>query len=291
MGKNKKFGVIFWLCIFWVVLIGFLAIFANFLPLHDFDTMNWNNITASPGTVGSLQDVDNPAVEKTPVLYLLGTDTMGRDILTRLIFGARISLTVGLITPLIGLFIGGTLGIIAGFYQGRIETFIMAVMDAILAFPGLVLLLAITFYLGPDLSNIILALGFLTIPTFSRIARANTLTFSQRDFILASRMAGQNDFSIIVFEIIPNIVTPMAIYALLVVSYMIIAEGSLSFLGLGVPSPTPSWGGMISEGREVLEEAYHVSLAPAVVMFFTVLSFNLIGDSLRSMIDSRQGQL
>ncbi len=291
MGKKRKLGIIFWLCISWIVLIVCVAIFAKFLPLNEFDAMDWKNLTAPPGTIGSLQKVDNTAGEKTRILYVLGTDTMGRDILARLILGARISLAVGLITPFIGFFIGGMLGMVAGFYQGRVETIIMAVMDVILAFPGLVLLLAITFLIGPDLSNIILALGFLTIPSFSRIARANTLIFARRDFILASRMAGQNDFSILVFEIIPNIITPMAIYALLVVSYMIIAEGSLSFLGLGVPSPTPSWGGMIAEGREVLEEAYHVSFTPALILFLTVLSFNLIGDSLRSLIDDRQGQL
>ncbi|MCP3899621.1 MAG: ABC transporter permease, partial [Desulfobacteraceae bacterium] len=197
----------------------------------------------------------------------------------------------GLITPLIGFLIGGFLGMTAGFYQGRVESFIMAIMDCILAFPGLVLLLAITFYLGPGLKNIIMALGFLTIPSFARIARANTLIFCKREFIQAARMVGQNDFSILVFEIIPNIINPMAIYALLVVSYMIVAEGALSYLGLGVPSPTPSWGGMIAEGREVLEQALHVSLFPATTMFLTVLAFNLIGDSLRNLIDSKDGQL
>ncbi|MCP4688428.1 MAG: ABC transporter permease [Desulfobacterales bacterium] len=163
---------------------------------------------------------------------LIGADAMGRDIFTRLVFGARVSLAVGLATPFIGFVIGGALGLLAGFYRGRLESVIVGVMDAILAFPGLVLLLAITFYLGPSPRNIIIALGFLTIPAFTRVARAKTLTFSEREFVQAARMLGQGDASILVCEILPNIVMPMVVYALLLVSYMIVAEGTLSFLGL-----------------------------------------------------------
>ena len=179
----------------------------------------------------------------------------------------------------------------AGFYRGRLDTFIMAAMDTILAFPGLVLLLAITFYIGQNLTNIIIALGFLTIPSFSRVARANTLTVSRREFIQASRMIGQNDFYILIRDILPNIILPLIVYALFVVSYMIVAEGTLSFLGLSVPAPDPSWGGMIAEGKEVLDQASHVSFIPAMALFLTVLSFNLIGDALRGVIDSKDGQL
>ncbi len=164
-------------------------------------------------------------------------------------------------------------------------------MDIILAFPGLVFLLAITFYLGPSLKNIIIGLGALTIPSFFRVSRANTIKYTDRDFVQAARMSGRSDLGIIVYEILPNVLQPLAVYALIVVSYMIVAEGALSYLGLGVPSPVPSWGGMIAEGREVLGAATHISLIPAAVMFMTVLSFNLIGDTLRSVLDTRQGQL
>ena len=289
--RYKKLGISFWLCLFWIILVMMLAVFADVLPLPGFDVMDWDHTAAPPGTSGSIKPIEASGSDQMKIVYFLGTDSMGRDILTRLIYGARVSLAVGLITPLIGLCIGGILGIIAGFYKGRIEIIIMALMDTILAFPGLVLLLAMTFLLGPELKNIIMTLGFLTIPSFARIARANTLSYSQRDYIQAARMIGQNDLSIIIWEIIPNIITPMVIYSLLVVSYMIMAEGALSFLGLSVPSPTPSWGGMIAQGREVLEESVHVSLFPACIMFLTVLSFNLLGDSLRNLTDDMERQL
>ncbi|MCP3899292.1 MAG: hypothetical protein GY707_06235, partial [Desulfobacteraceae bacterium] len=138
---SEKLGVTFWLCIMWLVLIACLAIFADIIPLLKFDSMDWNNLNAPPCTSGTLQASNNSDGETTRVLYLFGTDIMGRDILTRLIYGARVSLAVGLITPLIGFLIGGFLGMTAGFYQGRVESFIMAIMDCILAFPGLVLLL------------------------------------------------------------------------------------------------------------------------------------------------------
>lgn len=288
---SEKLGVSFWLSMMWIALVLFCAITADLLPLQEYDAMDWMNQAAPPGSTGSIQSFGGFEAEPKPFVYLFGTDTMGRDILTRLIFGARVSLLVGLITPIIGLVAGGILGMLAGFYRGRLDTCIMATMDTILAFPGLVLLLAITFHMGQNLANIIMALGFLTIPSFSRVARANTLTISRREFIQASRMIGQNDFYILIRDILPNIIPSLTVYALFVVSYMIVAEGTLSFLGLSVPTPVPSWGGMIAEGKEVLDEAGHVSFFPALVMFLTVLSFNLIGDALRGVIDSKDGQL
>lgn len=254
--------------------------------------MDWDNLVSPPGTYGTAPVLnENGEYVSSSFVHVFGTDALGRDIFTRLIFGARVSLAVGLLTPLLGVFIGGVLGMLAGFYRGWLEGFIMSIMDAILAFPGLVLLLLVVFHLGASLNNLILALGFLTIPAFTRVARANTLTFARREFVVAARAMGQKDVHILVQEILPNIVMPMLVYALLVVSYMIVAEGALSFLGLGVPSPTPSWGGMIADGKEVLDEAVHVSLIPAFIMFITVLSFNIIGDAIRGLIDAREGQL
>jgi peptide/nickel transport system permease protein len=289
MSLSEKLGIGFWLSMGWIVVVLTCALFADAFPLPGFDDMDWENQASPPGARMATNGTDSPAAIAS--VHLFGTDTMGRDILARLIYGARISLAVGLIPPLIGLVIGGIIGTLAGFYRGRTETIVMSVMDVILAFPGLVLLLAVYFHLGPGLDHMIYALGFLTIPAFARVARANTLNFSQREFVTAARALGQNDLHILVREILPNIMMPMVVYALLIVSYMIVAEGSLSFLSLGVPPPAPSWGGMIAEGKEMLDEAVHVSLIPALVMFLTVLAFNLIGDALRSLIDARDGQL
>ncbi len=285
-------GESFWLALIWLFIIAFFALTAELWPLPEYDHMDWLHLAEAPGTESRapIKNITGETNEEA-IVYLLGTDTMGRDIVTRLIFGARVSLLVGLITPCLGLVIGGILGMLAGFYRGRVEVFIMVAMDAILAFPGLVLLLVITFYLGPSLRNIIFALGFLAIPHFARVARANTLTFAEREFVQSARMLGQTDISIMLCEILPNIIMPLIVYALLVVSYMIVAEGTLSFLGLGVPAPTPSWGGMIAEGKEVLDEAAHISLLPALILFLTVLSFNIVGDSLKRVLDSKEGQL
>jgi len=289
---KKNLGVIFWLSVLWITVVLFSAATAGWWNVPASDLMDWDNLSASPGTRNTntiLQNSDKQ--QETEYMYWLGTDTMGRDIISRLIYGARISLSVGLLAPLIGFLLGGILGCLAGYYRGRLDSLIVALMDIILAFPGLVLLLAITFYLGSNLQNLVFSLGFLTIPTFCRVARAKTLTLSNLEFVQAARLSGAGDIMILIREIVPNLFAPMAAYGLIVVSFMIMTEGGLSFLGLGVPAPTPSWGGMIAEGREVLEEAPYVSMIPAGAMFLTILSFNLIGDSLRRLTEIKTSQL
>jgi peptide/nickel transport system permease protein len=287
-----RLGPIFWLAVLWLALVALSAATAHWWAVAAYDRMNWHHLSAPPGTrTPDAVSQNNGQTADTVYVYWLGTDTMGRDIVARLIHGARVSLAVGLLAPLIGFLAGGLLGCLAGFFRGRLESLIVAGMDIILAFPALVLLLVITFYLGPSLKNLVLTLGFLTIPAFSRVARAKTLALSDLEFVQAARLTGAGNLTVLVREIIPNVVVPLAVYGLLVVAFMIMAEGALSFLGLGVPAPTPSWGGMISEGREVLDEAPHVSMVPAGVMFLTVLSFNLIGDGLRNMVERRTSQL
>ena len=288
IGASRRLGLSFWLPIVWIGVVITMALGADILILPEVGHIDWDHPAALPGTTGTVV-LPNPNGISMPVdyTYRLGTDTLGRDIVTRLIYGARVSLMVGLIAPAIALVIGGTLGLLAGFYRGRIEAVVVALMDIILAFPGLVLLLAVAFYFGSGLDKLILVLAILSTPAFCRVARASTLTWAERDFILAARAIGASDRRILCCHILPNVIIPLSAYGLLVVAVMIIAEGAMSFLGLGVPAPTPSWGGMIADGKEILDQAPHVSLIPALVMFLTVLSFNLLGDRIRELTDVR----
>jgi peptide/nickel transport system permease protein len=285
-------GPAFWLASAWIVLVAALALFADTLPLRAPDRMDWQAFTAEPGTRidAPPRDTNDPGPQG-PAVYLLGTDTLGRDIFSRLVFGARVSLTVGILSPAIGGMIGALLGMLAGFYRGRLDTLIVGVMDVILAFPGLVLLLAVSAYLGGGLGNLVLALGFLVIPAFTRVARAQTLALMEKEFIQAARMLGAGDVRILLHEVLPNITLPLMVYGLYLVAVVIVVEGALSFLGLSVPPPAPSWGGMVAEGKEVLDVSPHVSLFPALAMFTTILAFNLMADALRGITGSGENQI
>ncbi len=224
-------------------------------------------------------------------LHWLGNDGLGRDELARLIYGARVSLTVGLCAPIIGITVGGALGMLAGYFRGRFETLVVGSMDVLLAFPPLILALAVTAYLGQSILNLTFILGVLGIPAFMRVARAATLTLARREFVIAAQALGATHARILLRELLPNVILPLFAFFLLGVAVTIVVEGALSFLGLGVPPPVSSWGSMIGEGRESLEVAPRLAFIPAVTMFLTVLSFNLVGDTLRALTDPRRGAL
>lgn len=258
----------------WMLVVVFLVVGADLLPVPSPTDMNFERAEAGPSAA-----------------HPLGNDLDGRDILSRLAHGARVSLVVSLAAPAIGLVLGTTCGLLAAFYGGALRLSILGVLDAMLAFPGLVFALGLTTVLGPTLLNVTLALGIMSVPAFARIARAQAMVLLEREFVLASRVAGASDAYILFREVLPNMAMSLVTYALTMMSIMIVAEGSLSFLGVGIPPPAPSWGSMIAEGREALERAPHVCLIPAATMFLTVLSLNLLGDAVRQKTEAREGGL
>lgn len=274
MRRTRRLGALFWAAIAWIILVFAAAALADVLPLPSPTDMDMLERRAPAST-----------------LHWFGTDGLGRDELSRLIFGARVSLTIGLCAPVIGITIGGALGMLAGYFRGRFEQLVVGGMDVLLAFPPLILALAVTAYLGQSLLNLTLILGVLGIPAFMRVARAATLTLARREFVIAARALGASHARILLRELLPNVFLPLFAFFLLGVAVTVVVEGALSFLGLGVPPPAPSWGSMIGEGRESLEMAPQLAFIPAVTMFLTVLAFNLVGDTLRALTDPRQGAL
>jgi peptide/nickel transport system permease protein len=281
--KRSRFGVLGlggWLSAIWLILIGVSAILAPWLPIKDpshIDFANLNQLpNKPPGTPG----------------FLLGTEQNSFDIFSRIIWGGRVSLVVALGVLAIGMVVGGGIGLIAGFMRGRIETLLMSIVDVFLAFPALILLIAIVAFLGADLKNVVIGISLVSIPAFARIARATTLTFSQREFVLAAEAAGATKRRILLREILPNVVLPLLAFGLLVVGIAIVAEGSLAFLGL-TSQETISWGAMINGGKRALqqENIAHTSMIPAFVMFLTVLSVNMLGDRFRAAFDVKDAAL
>ncbi len=220
-------------------------------------------------------------------IHLFGTDNLGRDIFTRVLYGGRISLQIGIFSVAIGAVFGTLLGLISGYFGGWLDSLIMRLIDVMLAFPGILLALAIIAVLGRDLRNVMIAVGISTIPIYTRVVRGSTLAVKQNDFILAARALGAPAWRIILRHVFPNVIAPLIVVTTNGVAGAIIAGAALSSLGLGQQPPDPEWGLMLDEGREFIRVAWWVTTFPGLAIMVTVLSINLLGDGLRDVLDPR----
>ena len=219
--------------------------------------------------------------------FLLGSDQYGRDVASRALHGARLSLTVGLISVTIAVGLGTPVGLMSGYYGGRVDGFVMRVVDVLLAFPGILLALAIVSVLSPGLSNVMIAVGLSAVPNYARLVRASVLSAREQLYVEAARALGSRDLSIVTRYILPNVVAPLIVTGTLGLGTAILSAAALSFLGLGSQPPQPEWGRMLSEGRDYLREAWWISTVPGLGIMLTVLAMNLLGDGLRDVLDPR----
>jgi len=259
--------------IFGAVVVGLVVICAVFSPLVA---------PYSPTEINSIDMLLPPSWE-----HLMGTDDIGRDILSRIIYGARVSIIVGVVSIGLAMLLGIPLGVVSGFFGGQVDSVVMRLMDVLLSFPALVLALFIMAVLGPSAVNAMIAIGVVYTPNFARLTRANVLSIREMTFVEAARSIGFSRRHIMFNEILPNTIAPLIVQASLGVAYAILMEAALGFLGLGVQPPTPSWGSMLSEGRILLKLAPWYSTFPGLAIFFTVLALNLLGDGLREALDPR----
>lgn len=273
---KKTLGWTFWLCVGWLAVIILAAIFAPWLPLKD------------PGKTQINPDLGAPPYSPSGS-YWFGTDQNSRDVFSRTIFGARVSLVVGFVAIASGMLIGGTLGMIAGYFRGVADKIISFVFVVLLSFPALVLAILITSLLNRSLTTVAGILGFLAIAPIGRLSRATTIQFAEREFVLAARTLGAKHPRIIIRELLPNVIIPMGALALLGMAIAIVAEGGLAFLSLSVEKEE-TWGKLIQlgAGTRDLQKAPWISMGPILILFLTVLALNYAGDKLRAYFDVRE---
>ncbi len=248
-------------------------------------------VAAIPGVFEpySSTEIDPGSRGEAPSLaHPLGRDELGRDILSRLIRGTRVAFVVALTATTISVAIGVCVGAAAGYFGGRIDAILSRIVDAILAFPLLILLIALAQALGPSLVTVVVVIGVTSWASYARVVRADVLSVRERDFVLAARSIGANDRRVIFRHVLPSVLGPMVVLASLSVGGIILLEASLSFLGFGIQRPTPAWGSMLNDGRQYLRSYPHIAISPGVMIFLTVLAFNLVGDGLRDALDPRQ---
>lgn len=283
--QRRRLGPFFWAAVVWMVALILAAVFADLLPLKDPDATFRGTFRQGPSAE-----------------HWFGNDNIGKDVFSRTIYGARKSLGIAFSASLIGFVVGGTIGLLAGYYRNRIEGILTGGIDILLAFPALILALILALFLGqtelPVLKQVagtptkalVVALGILSIPTIARITRAGVLVNTEREYVLAARTLGARNLRIMVREVLPNVLPAMLAFSLIGVSFLIIVEAALAFLGVGDLTKA-SWGVMINFGRDRLKEAPHAVFFPALFMFLTVLSVNVIGDRLRQYFDVRDSAI
>lgn len=249
----------------------FAALFAPWLAPFDPDELHLASKFESPNS-----------------RFLLGTDALGRDVLSRLLFGARVSLWVGFVSVGIAVAIGVALGLLAGFFRGWVDELVMRFVDVMLCFPSFFLILTVVAFLEANLFNIMVIIGLTSWMGVARLVRAETLSLRERDFVAAARLSGASTVRIMFLHIFPNAIGPVLVAATLGVAGAILTESSLSFLGLGVQAPDASWGNMLLEGKQAIEIAWWLSVFPGLSILFTVLGYNLLGENLRNALDPRR---
>lgn len=246
------------------------AVFADVIAPYPYSKQNLRSIGLSPSAQ-----------------HLFGTDNLGRDLFSRVIYGARVSLRIGFVSTMIALICGGILGSITGFYAGKADMIIMRIIDMMMAIPSVLLAIVISASLGPGVRNLMIAIGISSIPSYTRIVRASILSLRGDEYIEAARLCGDSDFRIIWRHIFPNILAPVIVQVTLGMALCILNASSLSFLGLGVQAPQPEWGSMLADGRSYIRQYPHIVLFPGLAIVFLVLSLNMIGDGLRDALDPR----
>ncbi|OCC16478.1 Oligopeptide transport system permease protein OppC [Dissulfuribacter thermophilus] len=253
-----------------VFLLAVVAIFAQYIAPYNPQQIDTYHILEAPSA-----------------LHPLGTDSLGRDVLSRLIYGARISLLVGIVAVGIATAIGTVLGAIAGFYGGIWDILIMRLVDIMLCFPTIFLVMAVIAFLEPSIWNIMVVIGLTSWMGVCRLVRAEFMSLRSRDFVLAAKVIGVNDMRLLFSHILPNAIAPVIVSATLGVGSAILTESALSFLGIGVQPPTPSWGNMLTSGKDNIEIAWWLSVFPGLAILLTVLAYNLLGEGLRDVLDPR----
>ncbi|HCB33917.1 MAG TPA: ABC transporter permease [Acidimicrobiaceae bacterium] len=277
-GRRRGLGFMFWVAAGFLTVLVLSAVFADVLPLKDPAETFRGTAKAGPSAA-----------------HWFGSDGVGRDIFSRVVYGAQVSLVISAVGTLAAVSIGGTIGLVAGYLRGRVDRLVSAVVNATLVVPPLILFLALILFLDPTAKRRVFILIFtfvlLSVAPIARVVRASTLVWSEREFVLAARTVGARDGRILVREVLPNVAPPLISYALIIMAGLIVVEGAVAFLGLSVPPPTPTWGDMINKGRTNLDIAAHISLVPAMAMFTTVLALNFVGDKLQERFDPRSALL
>lgn len=275
---RKRLGFLFWVAVGYLAVLAFAAVFADILPIKD------------PAETFAGTSKQGPSLT-----HWFGNDGVGRDVFSRVIYGAQVSLVISTVGTVLALVIGGLLGMVSGYYSGRVDRWLTATMNASLVIPPLILFLALVLFLDSEARRRIFILVFtfvlLSIAPIARVVRAATLSIANQDFVLAAKTLGARDGRVLFREVLPNVAPSLVSFSLIIMAGLIVVEGSVAFLGLSVPPPTPTWGDMINKGRTNLDVAAHISLMPAIVMFVTVLALNFVGDKLQQYFEPRESVL